>query len=104
MTGLELIAIAGFILESILIPTAIFAYRLYRDDITDKRLQTRADAVVRAAEQIGKVNNWSNEEKKDYAVITLTAGFPKLTKQDADMMVEAAISAVKTVTVINNSQ
>jgi len=58
-------------------------------DFSDE-LQRIADMLVNAAEQIGKVSGWTNEQKKNYVMQYMREYFPGV----PEFILEAAVEAV----------
>lgn len=95
MTGLEIISLVGVIVQSIIIPLGGAIYMLYRGKIKDEAIRNRADTIVLAVQQMGKTNEWTNEDMKAHAMKLLEAAYPRLDNVEKEILIESAVAATK---------
>ena len=87
MTPLEWITLA----QLIIIPLAIAAWRTWRADVANEKLQDFVDQAVRAAEEIGAAGDIDSKAK--FVKTLLKQHYPQLTDDVSEVLIHAAVQA-----------
>ena len=95
--GIELIPIIkvlGVVIQAIIIPGAIWAWKVWGGKVKDEKIRASVDAAVRAAEELGAAGQLTTS-KQDYVWTFLETKYPGINKRrdEVDILINAAVQA-----------